>query len=261
MLKHLHFEEHSEGASSLHRLDTRIKIVCAVAAVFCIVLLSHWEMALFFFAGCTGLALWSRESMKNYLKRLLFPIIIIVFVSIIQPFTYGSTVVAVVPGLMFPIYQQGIIFGILIFTRCLAAVAVLNLLILVTPITTVMDSLSWFRVPSVIIDTMTLMFRYIFVLSEESTRMYRAQESRCGHSRSVSYLKKVRNFGSIAGALIMRSFDRAIKVGDAMASRGYNGKYTLFTYEKRHLPTRDLLAGLLIVSVSIGLVIVDVFFL
>jgi len=261
MLKHLHFEEHSEGTSPLHRLDARIKIICAVAAVFCIVLLSHWEMALLFFAACIGLALWSRESMKIYLKRLLFPIIIIVFVSIIQPFTYGTTVVAIMPGLMLPIYQQGIFFAILIFTRCLAAVAVLNLLILVTPITTVMDSLAWFRVPSVIIDTMTLMFRYISVLSVESTRMYRAQESRCGHSRSVSYLKKIKNFGNIAGALIMRAFDRAIKVGDAMASRGYTGKYTLFTYEKRQLPTRDLLAGLLTVSAIIGLVIVDVFFL
>jgi cobalt/nickel transport system permease protein len=199
--------------------------------------------------------------MRVYLKRLLLPITIIIFVSIIQPFTYGSTVVAHVPGLMLPIYQEGIVFAVLIFTRCLAAVAVLNLLILVTPMTTVMDSLSWFRVPSVIIDTMMLMFRYISVLSEESTRMYKAQESRCGHSRSVSYLKKIGNFGSIAGALIMRAFDRAIKVGDAMASRGYTGKYTLFTYEKRELPVHDLLAGLLIVSASIGLVILDLFFL
>jgi len=258
---HVHFEEHSEGTSPLHRLDARIKIICAVAAVFCIVILSHWELAALFFTVCLGLVLYSRASMKVYLKRLLLPITIIIFVSIIQPFTYGSTVVAYVPGLMFPIYQQGILFAVLIFTRCLAAVAVLNLLILVTPITTVMDSLSWFRVPSVLIDTMMLMFRYISVLSEESTRMYRAQESRCGHSRSVSYLKKLRNFGSIAGALIMRAFDRAIKVGDAMASRGYTGKYTLFTYEERRLPTRDFLAGLLIVSASIGLVIVDVFFL
>jgi cobalt/nickel transport system permease protein len=258
---HAHFEEHSDGNSPLHKLDARIKIVCAVAAVFCIVLLSHWELAALFFAVCLCLVLYSRASMKVYLKRLLLPITIIILVSIIQPFTYGSTVIAHVPGLMLPIYQQGIIFGILIFTRCLAAVAVLNFLILVTPITTVMDSLAWFRIPSIVIDTMMLMFRYIFVLSEESTRMYRAQESRCGHSRSVSYLKKIRNFGSIAGALIMRAFDRAIKVGDAMASRGYTGKYTLFTYEKRQLPTRDLLAGLLIVSASIGLLIVDLFFL
>jgi cobalt/nickel transport system permease protein len=258
---HVHFEEPSEGSSPLHQLDARIKIICAVVAVFCIVLLSHWELALLFFATCLGLVLYSRASMKVYLKRLLFPLLIIVFVAITLPLTYGTDVVAVVPGLMLPIYNEGVLFAILVFARCLAAVAVLNLLILVTPITTVMDSLAWFHVPSVIIDTMMLMFRYISVLSEESTRMYRAQESRGGHSRRVSYLKRLGNFGSIAGALLMRAFDRAMKVGDAMASRGYTGKYTLFTYEKQRLPTRDLIAGLLTVSASIALVIVDVFLL
>ena len=181
--------------------------------------------------------------------------------AISLPLTYGTTVIAVIPGLMLPLYQQGVLFAILVFTRCLAAVGVLNLLILVTPITTVMDSLAWFRVPSVIIDTMMLMFRYISVLSEESTRMYRAQESRCGHSRRVSYFRKIGNFGSIAGALLMRAFDRAIKVGDAMASRGYTGTYALFTYENRQMPYRDLIVGLLIVSASIALVIVDAFLL
>jgi cobalt/nickel transport system permease protein len=258
---HVHFEEHSEGSSPLHQLDARIKLICAVVAVFCIVLLSHWEPSLLFFATCIGLVLYSRASLKVYLKRLLFPLLIIVFVAITLPLTYGTTQVAVVPGLMLPIYNEGVLFAILVFARCLAAVAVLNLLILVTPITTVMDSLVWFHVPSIIIDTMMLMFRYISVLSEESTRMYRAQESRGGHSRRVSYLKRLGNFGSIAGALLMRAFDRAIKVGDAMASRGYTGKYTLFTYEKQQLPTRDLIVGLLSVSASIALVIVDVFLL
>jgi cobalt/nickel transport system permease protein len=260
-LTHVDFEEHSEGNSPVHRLDARIKIICATAAVFCIVVLSHWELALIFFATCIGLVLYSRASLKTYVKRLLFPLVIIAFVAVAPPFTYGTTVVAHVPGLMLPVFQEGILFAILLFTRCLAAVAVLNLLILITAITTVMDSLAWFHVPSVVIDTMTLMFRYISVLSEESTRMYRAQESRCGHSRSVSYIKKLANYGSIAGALLMRAFDRAIKVGDAMASRGYTGTYMLFTYEKRRLPTLDLIVGLLIVSASIALVIVDVFFL
>jgi cobalt/nickel transport system permease protein len=258
---HAYFEERCEGNSLVHRIDARIKIICAAATVFCIVLLGHWELPLLFFATCIGIVLYSKTSLKTYIKRLLFPLFIIVFVAIAPLFTYGTTVVAVVPGLMLPIYQEGVLFAILIFTRCLAAVAVLNLLILVTPMTTVMDSLAWFRVPSVIIDLMTMMYRYVSLLSEESTRMYRAQESRCGHSRSVSYLKRVKNFGSIAGALLMRAFDRAIKVGDAMASRGYTGKYTLLIYEKSELSTRDLLAGLLIVSASIGLVIADMFFL
>ena len=91
--------------------------------------------------------------------------------------------------------------------------------------------------------------------------MYRAQASRCGHSGKVGYFKKIANFGNIAGSLLLRAFDRSVKVGNAMASRGYTGKYTLFTYEKKKLPKWDILAGSLIVIASISVVLVDAFIL
>jgi cobalt/nickel transport system permease protein len=253
-------DEYSEN-NSFHKLDARIKIICAFAAVFGIVILSHWQMALLAFITCLCFVLYSKSSLKVYLRRLLYPIYIIVFVAVIQPFTFGSSVIATVPGLSLPIYQEGISFAVLIFTRCLAAVAVLNLLILVTPITTLLDSLGWFRIPSVIIDTMLLMFRYVSIISEESARMHKAQESRCGYSKSVSYFKKIGNYGTLAGMLLTRSFDRALKVGDAMASRGYTGKSRLFTCPKKEVPLKDSLLGLLIVFAIISLVLTDMFIL
>ena len=258
---HVNFDEYSEGNSLLHKLDARVKVICAFVAVFGIVILSHWQMALLALITCLGLVLYSKTSLKVYLRRLLYPIYIIVFISVIQPFTFGSNVIAVVPGLSLPVYQEGISFAILIFTRCLAAVAVLNLLILVTPITTLLDSLAWFRIPSVIIDTMMLMFRFISIISEESARMYKAQQSRCGYSKSLNYLKKLRNYGTLAGMLLIRSFDRALKVGDAMASRGYTGKSRMFIYPKREMPLRDGLLGLFIVFAIISLVLTDMFIL
>ena len=53
-----------------------------------------------------------------------------------------------------------------------------------------MDSLRWFKVPSVITDTMMLMFRYISLISEESTRIRKAQESRLGYSHKVGITQK-----------------------------------------------------------------------
>jgi cobalt/nickel transport system permease protein len=256
----MNLEEYTEGNSSLHRSDARVKLICAVIAVFSIVFLTHWELPLLFLFICFGLVVYSKASLKIYSKRLLYTLSFITLIAVIMPFTYGSTIIARVPLLTLPIYQQGIYFGILVFTRCIAAVSVLNLLILVTPLTNVMNSLSWFHIPSVIIDTMYLMFRYIGLLSEESTRMYRAQASRCGHSGSVSYFKKIANFGNIAGALLLRAFDRSVKVGNAMASRGYTGK-NLFNYEKKKLPKRDAIAGSLIIIASITLVLVDAFIL
>jgi cobalt/nickel transport system permease protein len=257
----LDFEEQAEGNSLLHRLDARVKIVCAAAVVVGVVFFSHWQTAFVVLAACLGLAVYSRASMRVYLKRLLYPSYIIIFISAIQLFMYGTTVIATVPTLGLPIYQEGVSFAVLIFTRCLAAVAVLNLLILVTSLTALLDSLAWFRIPSVMVDTTMLMFRYVSIISEESARMHKAQESRCGYSRSLGFLRKVRNYGTIAGMLLVRAFDRALKVGDAMASRGYTGKYRIFTYQKRDTPPRDFIAGLLVILAIVALILADIFVL
>ena len=140
LMQHLHLEDYSDGNSALHRLDPRIKLICAITAIFCIVFLSHWYVPLIFFGVCFGLVIYARAPIKVYLDRLLIPISLIAFIGIIMPFTYGSTIIARVPLLTIPIYSQGIYFGVLVFTRCISAVSVLNLLILITPITTVMDS-------------------------------------------------------------------------------------------------------------------------
>lgn len=260
-IENINLEEYTEGNSFLHRLDARIKLMCAIITIFCIVALSHWYVPLLFFGVCFGLVIYSKARVKVYLDRLLIPLALLGFIGLIMPFTYGSTIIARVPYLTLPIYSQGIYFGVLVFTRCISAVSVLNLLILVTPISKVMDSFAWFHVPAVIVDTMLLMFRYIGILGDESMRMYRAQASRCGHSKSVGYFSRLANFGTMAGALIVRAFDRSIKVGNAMISRGYTGKNNLFTLEKKKLPKLDAFIGAMVITASIGMVLVDMFVL
>jgi energy-coupling factor transporter transmembrane protein EcfT len=122
----------------------------------------------------------------------------------------------------------------------------------------IMDSLRWFKVPTVITDTMMLMFRYISLISDESTRIRKAQESRLGYSRKVSVWQKLINFGTLAGMLMARSFDRAIQVGDAMVSRCYTGAYNLFSYSTKKIPKKDMLIGLLTILAMTGLVVIDI---
>ena len=253
------FYEPIVGNSYLHRLDARIKVICAFTVIFGVVFLMHWQIPLLVFGISVALVFYSCSKWKVYFKRLLYPFYIIVFVAIIQPFTNVSTVVAVLPVLNLPIYQAGINFGLLIFTRCLAAVAVLNVLIMVTPMERILDSLRWFKIPSVIIDTMMLMFRYISLISDESARIRKAQESRLGYSKKVGIRKKIVNFGILAGMLMARSFDRAIQVGDAMISRGYTGASSLFTYTVEKIPRKDILIGVFVILATLSLVITDLF--
>ncbi|MEM2912161.1 MAG: cobalt ECF transporter T component CbiQ [Candidatus Bathyarchaeia archaeon] len=259
---HLEFEENLGENTSFYRLDARVKLVCTVFAIFSVLFLTHWQTATLIFVSCLFLAFYfARSCVKIFLRRLLYPLYIIAVVSVIQPFTYGSTVAMMTPIFSIPIYVEGLRFAVLIFTRCLAAVAILNLLILTTPIMAVMGSLEWFKVPSALLDVALLMYRYIFVISDEAAKIYNAQKSRCGYSRALGYFKKLKNYGTLFGMLFIRSYDRAVKVGNAMISRGYKGETKLFTFSKKTMPSKDLFYGAILILALTSLILIDWFIL
>ena len=242
--------------SALHRLDARVKFICAIVAVFGAVALTRSEYAVIPIIVCVILVIYSRVSLKGYLKRLLYPIFIAIVVAVVQLFT-GIHIIATIPYLGWNIYQEGITFAILIFARVLAAASILNLLITVTPMETLLDSLSWFHIPSVILDTTMLMYRYISVVSDERARIYKAQQSRCGYTKSAGMFRKLGNYGTVGGMLLVKSFDRALKVGDAMVSRGYTGTSSLFSYSTRKMAKKDMAIGVLVVLAVAALLLAN----
>ena len=259
---HLDFEENLGENTLIYRLDARIKLVCTVFALFSVLFLTHWQTAIVIFFSCLFLVFYfARTRVKTFFKRMLYPLYIIAVVSVVQPFTYGSTVATLTPIFSIPIYVEGLWFAVLIFTRCLAAVAILNLLILTTPIMKVMGSLEWFKVPSVLLDIALLMLRYIFVISDEATKIYNAQKSRCGYSKALGYFKKLKNYGTLFGMLFVRSYDRAVKVGNAMISRGYKGETKLFMFSKKAIPSKDIFYGAILILTFASLILMDWFIL
>jgi cobalt/nickel transport system permease protein len=197
-------------------LDARIKIIGAFLAILGIVV-SSLPVAASALLACALLGLTARVPLDLLLKRLDYPLFIASVVSFLHLFTYGSDVVL---SLFFiPVYREGISMAMLIFVRILAAVFVLNLLILVTPIGAVLSSLRRLGMPKVVLVLATLMLRYASIFSEEGSRIYRAQWSRLGYSGG--YPKKMESYGTLGGMLLIRSLDRAVWVYKAMRSRGY----------------------------------------
>jgi len=66
-----------------------------------------------------------------------------------------------------------------------------------------------------------LVYRYIFVLLDEVITMREAQRIRLGYRNWKSSLKSVIDLG---GNLILRAYDRAERVYEAMVVRGYAGE-------------------------------------
>jgi cobalt/nickel transport system permease protein len=65
--------------------------------------------------------------------------------------------------------------------------------------------------------------RYIAVIAAEARSMLLAYRLR---SRSPARGIRLRHAGSFLGQLLLRSFDRALRVYDAMRLRGFTGAYT-----------------------------------
>jgi len=140
--------------------------------------------------------------------------------------------------------------GVNLILRALGAAAAMNFLALTTPMVDIIDMLHRLHMPALIIDLMTLMYRFIFVFLGSLERMVRAQESRLGFN--ASYGRRMQNAAWIATHLFVESFLRSRQLQLALASRGYDGG------DLRVLPTeyqtdrRLLLLALLTLATLLG---------
>jgi len=87
-----------------------------------------------------------------------------------------------------------------------------------TPFTRILRVLQAVRVPGLLITTMALMHRYLFVLADEAERMRRARASRT-FTRGRRFHWNA--LATVVGQLFVRASERAERIYDAMCARGW----------------------------------------
>lgn len=113
--------------------------------------------------------------------------------------------------------QQGVLAATVLLVKSLLSVLTLRVLAHTTPISDLLRTLRRWRVPEVLCTTIALLYRYSFLLAEESTRMRRA---RAGRTLRGGRLAEWRARGGEIGLLFVRTVSRAERVHAAMRSRG-----------------------------------------
>lgn len=225
-------EPFSEGASLAHRLDPRGKIV--VAALFSILIavtkssavpLGGLAIALVFLA-------LARLPLKKVMVRLLAVNSFIVFLWFVLPFTYpGEEVWRWGP---LAATREGLVFTGLITLKSNAIIIALIALIATVPIVTLGQALHNLRLPDKLCHLLLFTYRYIYVFEQEYRRLVQAMKIRGFRPRTN--LHTYRSYAYLAAMLLVRSFDRAERVFEAMRCRGFQGTfYSLktFTWERR----------------------------
>jgi cobalt/nickel transport system permease protein len=139
------------------------------------------------------------------------PLILIRRLAMLLPFTLGVALVGMLdPG-------ESVDWRIIALksTLCLLTVILLSH---TTPLGEIIRVLQRMRVPGLLVTTMALMHRYLFVLSDEAGHMRRARASRTftrGRRFAWSAL------ATVVSRLFIRASERAERIYDAMCARGW----------------------------------------
>ena len=111
--------------------------------------------------------------------------------------------------------------ALLIFCRTLGAISALNSLALTTPLVDLITLWQRWHVPELLIDLMSLMYRFIFVLLATLRQMATAQACRLG--QAGSYRQRMNNAALLGSRLFINAFQRSQRLEIALRARGYDG--------------------------------------
>ncbi|MEX1279168.1 MAG: cobalt ECF transporter T component CbiQ [Acidimicrobiia bacterium] len=137
-----------------------------------------------------------------------------------------------------------------ILARATLGTATAVLLIATTPVTDVLAGMSRLRVPAALVAIAGFMIRYLEVVFDEAGRMRTAMVARGWHPKAR---RSLRAAGSMAGALLVRAYERGERVHQAMVARGYDGVMpTLFPPSAR---AGDWLVGASPAVIAIGVAV------
>ncbi|MCX9012841.1 MAG: cobalt ECF transporter T component CbiQ [Candidatus Methanoperedens sp.] len=243
-------EKRLQAEDKGRKTDPRIKLMVSFLLIIAVTSMEHWYFPVIISISCMAAAMRLRM-LRDYSKKLAFPLLLASFILVIQGFTYGVTRI---PGII-PLYIEGVEYGFLIFTRIFASASILVLLITTILENELLESMRWFRVPDTVIDISSFMVRYIKTFSNEGRKIKLAQESRCGFSGD--FTNRMNNAASLCGALITRAFGRSDMVYRAMLSRGWQPR----SLRSRVTPMSrsDAVLGLVLSTGIIGLSVFDRF--
>ncbi|MFO7760631.1 MAG: cobalt ECF transporter T component CbiQ [Thermodesulfobacteriota bacterium] len=223
----------SRGDSLLHRLDPRIKVVAAFSLTVVIALSQTFPAAFMalFIASCLLVA--GRLKFSAVLKRVLAVNTFIAVLWFTLPLTYNGEAIWHWGSL--EISLQGVKLAALLTVKANSLIIILITLLATSKTAEIGHSLRLLGVPEKLCFLLLVSYRYIFVINREYQRLRRAARLRSFTPRTN--LHTYRTYGYLFGMTLVRSWNRARRVNQAMLLRGFQGKF--FSGLSRDIPWPD----------------------
>ncbi len=212
-----YMEDLSSRDSFLHRLDARAKLITTLAFISIVVSFNKYTLSALvpFFVYPVVLISLGGLPFGYFARKILVISPFAVLVGIFNPFIDRDILFFIGPiGI-----SGGWVSFLSIILRFILTVSAALVLVSLTGFNSVCAALMKLGLPKPFVVQLLFFYRYIFVLTDESERMFRAYCLRSFNSGAVGF----KFFVSLIGNLLLRTFDRAERIYRAMCCRGFDG--------------------------------------
>ena len=224
-MKHSFIDQYSDRDSFIHRLDPRTKFITTLLFILAVALTlpNTWPAFALYLVIIATLILVSKVPVFYILKRSLVIMPFVVLIAIFIPFFKQGEVAGSYNIWLWQVTVTYSGLQVLINIVIKAWLSILGLIWLTstTKLTNLLHGLEQLRMPRVLVMILSFMYRYLFILVDETMRMRQARDSRnFGGKR----LWQIRTIGNMVGTLFIRSYERGERVYAAMVARGFDGQ-------------------------------------
>jgi cobalt/nickel transport system permease protein len=207
--------------SPIHRLDPRAKLITTLLFIVTVISFNKHEISglVPFFIYPWILITLGNLPLNYFVRKILLVAPFALFIGIFNPLFDQGVLIQLGPvGI-----SGGWVSFLSILIRFVLTVSAGLILIACTGFNAICKGLEKIGTPRIFAVQLLFLYRYLFVLIEETLRVVNAWALRCFQKRHVS----IRVFGYLLGHLLLRTLDRAHRIQLAMFCRGFNGEIHL----------------------------------
>lgn len=220
-LTELHFlEECASGDSFFHRLHPAVRLAGTLMYIVSVASIGRFDVqSLIILALYPAVLLISAElPAGRLLRRSLWILPFLLFFALPGLLFIPATAL---PAAVIPALPAGIAAAVALLLRGYLCVLAMLIYAAGSGIGGLAAGLAAFRVPPALVTLVVMTYRYIFLLVEDTLRLIRAYTLRSGGRNGV----RAAEWGSLAGQLFLRTYDRAVRLHNSMLIRGFDGTF------------------------------------
>jgi len=238
--------------SPLHRWEPRCKLIGLMALVFAFSQVQNLGLLPPMLVMAALLLAMSKLPIAFWLSRLRAPGAFLLIMVVLLPVISGVTIIGRVGPLA--VRLEGCVQAGLLSAKFVAIVTTGLVLFGTAPFLTSVKAMRALGLPSLLADMTLFSYRYIHVIGQDLETMEIAMRLRGLRQHRLGN-RVLTVLSSLAGSILVRSYERSERVHKAMLLRGY-GRAPRVRCETR-IGGGDILGLILALSAAAGLVVLD----